>query len=148
METTLNIHIDILRKITMAAGSLGISRSELITLLIKKMMDDITDPGRLGSMVQYQERSSPDCWRVFHLQVGFDDYEYFIDLRKLLKMSVSLILAYAVKKFLNKLNISKTDNYPYKNYLIVKEVIDNVICWRYIWGYPINIRQFLPKRHS
>ncbi|MBP7736933.1 MAG: hypothetical protein KA369_13230 [Spirochaetes bacterium] len=147
METTLNIHIDILRKITLAAGSLGISRSELITLLIKKMMDDVTDPGRLGSMVRYQERNSPDSWRIFHLQVRFDDYEYFLDLRKLLKMSVSLILAYAVINYLNTFNKNKTDNYPFKNYVIMKEVIDNVICWKFIWGYPIKIRQFLPKRH-
>lgn len=146
METTLNIDSDIYDKITMAAASYGISRSELIILLIKKTMDDIPDPGCMGTMVRYQKRRNHRQWHVFHLQVRMDDYEYFLDLRKLLKMSVSLILAYAVNKFLNKLKISKTDNYPYKNYLIIKEVINNLISWRFIWGYPLNIRQFLPKR--
>jgi hypothetical protein len=146
METTLNIDLDIFNQIDAAATSYGISRSELIIVLIKKAMDDISDPGRIGTMVRYQKRKNNRQWHVFHLQVRMDDYEYFLDLRKLLKMSVSLILAYAVNKYLNKLQLNKTDNYSYKNYVIIKEVINNVISWRFIWGFPINIRQFLPKR--
>jgi hypothetical protein len=146
METTLNIHGDILEKISLAARSRGISRSEMIILLIKKAMNDISDPARIGRMVQYQKRSRPEDWHTFHVQLRMDDYEYFLDLRKLLKMSVSLILAYVVKKFLNNwMRTNTTDNYQYKNYVVIREFIDNIICWKFIWGYPPslakNIRQ-------
>lgn len=145
METTLNIHDDILNRIAVAARSKGISRSELIIMLIKKVMDDIPDPGQFGTLVRYQKREKPDKWRTFHLQVRMDDYEYMLDLRKLLKMSVSLILAYAVKKYLiNIINNKNTDNYHYCNYLIIKDRIDNITYWKLVWGYPHNIAQILP----
>jgi hypothetical protein len=133
METTLNIRTDIIDKVNMAALSRGISRSEMIVILIKKVMNDISDPVRMGRLVRYQERGRPDEWHTFHLYVREDDYEYFLDLRKLLKMSVSLILAYAVEKFLDKLmKSSVTDNNRYRNYIIIKEVIDDIICWKFI----------------
>jgi hypothetical protein len=144
METTLNIHTDISKKITRAAQTRGISRSEMIAILIKKVMDDVSNPGRMGKMIQYQKRSRPDEWQTFHLYVREDDYEYFLDLRKLLKMSVSLILAYAVEKYLFKLlKKDSTDNNRYRNYVIIKDVIDDIICWKFIWGFPPNIEKII-----
>jgi len=140
METTMNIHTDILKQITYAARLRGISRSRIIVALIKEAMNDIPDPGRLGHMVKYQKRMKPCDWHLFHLQVGEDEYEFLLDMRKLCKMSVSLILAYAVGKYLSKLMKNKnTDNYRFKNYIIVREYIDDVICWKFIWGIPLNL---------
>jgi hypothetical protein len=144
METTINIHVNILKKITRAAKSSGSSRSQIITILIKKAMDDISNPARMGRMVRYQKRRRPDEWHTFHLQLRIDDYEYFQDLRKLLKMSISLILAYAVKKFLTRLLKTKnTDNNRYKNYIVLRETIDDIISWRFIWGFPPNLKSLL-----
>ena len=72
--------------------------------------------------------------------------EYFQDLRKLLKMSVSLLLALAVKKFLDDPTVTiDTDNYLFKSYLIVKEIVDSITCWRLYWGYPPGIMHTLQK---
>ena len=149
MQTTLNIRTDILEQITRAATSNGISCSVMIALLIQQVAADIVNPGRIGRMVQYQGRHSSPEWHAFHVQVREDVYEYWLDLRKLLKMSVSLILAYAVKRFLGKLkNINSTDNYLCKNYIIVKKVIDTVIVWKFIWGYPTNLEKFINYESS
>jgi hypothetical protein len=142
METTLNIHTKISEQITMASRLMGISRSTVIVILVKKVMDDISNPGQPGRLVQYQTRRKQDEWHTFHLSVREDDYEYFLDLRKLLKMSVSLILAYAVKKFLDTIiKRNCTDNNRYKNYIIAKEFIDDIVCWKFIWGFPKNIEK-------
>jgi hypothetical protein len=149
METTLNIRADILEQITSAANSNSISCSEMIALLIQQVTADIAEPVRIGRMVQYQGRRSSQDWHVFHVQVREDMYEYWLDLRKLLKMSVSLILAYAVKKFLCKLmKINSTDNYLCKNYIIIKEVIDSVIVWKFIWGYPPDLGKLVNHKTS
>src|SRR5271157_4741403 len=103
METTINVHSEILDKISIAARARDISRSEMIITLIKKGMIDIADPGRLGNLVRYQKRGRPEDWHVFHIKLRADDYEYLLDLRKLLKMSVSLILAVMVKKYLGEM---------------------------------------------
>jgi hypothetical protein len=144
METTLNIRIDVSKKITFAAQARGISCSEMIAILIKKVMHDISNPGRMGKLVQYQERRRQNEWHTFHLCVREDDYEYFLDLRKLLKMSVSLILAYAVNKFLDKiLKMDDTDKNRFRNYIVIRDVIDDIICWKFIWGFPPNIEKLI-----
>ncbi|MBN1496450.1 MAG: hypothetical protein JXA07_06755 [Spirochaetes bacterium] len=144
METTLHVNTVILRQLIAAAQTLRISRSDLIIMLLKKLMNDISRPSRFGRMVQYQERNDKESWKTVHLTVREDDYEYLLDLRKLLKMSVSRILAFAVKKYLGKLNKKNiTDKNHYKNYVIIKEFVNNIVCWRLFWGYPPNIERFL-----
>src|SRR3990172_3609520 len=144
METTLNIHADILEQIAKAAQANGMSCSEIIVLLIQRVMKDISEPERIGRLVKYQDRHMPEEWHVFHIQVREDAYEYWLDLRKLLKMSVSLILAYSVKRYLCKLlRKNNTDNYQFNSYIIVKEVIENLIVWKFIWGIPHNLEKFI-----
>jgi hypothetical protein len=144
MKTTLHIRNDILDQIKSAAKTNNISCSEIIFLLIKKITADIPNPGKIGRMVKYQNRGRPEDWHKFHVQIREDMYEYWLDLRKLLKMSVSLILANAVKKFLFKpISMKGSDNYLCKNYIIVKEVIDSVIVWKFFWGWPPNLENHI-----
>lgn len=136
METTININLEIMKKIENASKKLEISCSDVIIILMKNVMADLKNHEDLGIMVRYQ-KSSPGNWHVFHINLRQDDYEYFLDLRKLMKMSVSNILAYAVMKYLiiiRRKNI--TDKYLFKNYVIFKELIDSVITWRLVWGFP------------
>ena len=140
MKTTLNIRTYIMRQISQAAKAQSMSRSAMIAILLKKAMEDIGNPDCMGRLVQYQVKSKPEERHIFHITWKEYDYEYFQDMRKLRKMSVSLLLAHAVKKYLGKRNtIKKSDNYLFINYTIMKEVIDNIICWRFIWGYTPTI---------
>jgi hypothetical protein len=153
METTLNLHVDVLKKITDEARIRGITRSEMIVFLLKKSMDKISNPGRFGSLVRYQNKSRPEDWHAFHIKLRVDDYEFMLDLRKLLKMSVSLILANAVIRFLQRCRKTinthwktyKADKNRYKNYIIIRELLSNVVSWRFIWGFPPNVSQYLPQ---
>jgi hypothetical protein len=154
METTLNIHIDVLRQIADAARIRGVSRSEMIVYLLKKAMDYISNPGRFGTLVRYQERGRPEDWHAFHIKMRPDDYEYMLDLRKLLKMSVSLILARSVRRYIRKkekaefmpLYKNKADKNRYKNYVLIQETVSGVVCWKLLWGFPPNIENHLPIR--
>ncbi len=143
METTLNINSDIMASLTDAAQRKGISRSEMIMILMKKIMHNVSSPARHGKPIIYQKRAMPDTWHTFHLQLREDDYEYLLDLRKLLKMSVSCILAYAVRKHLKTIS---TDKNRYKNYVIIKNARNGIIFWTLIWGYPPDIENYLPSQ--
>jgi hypothetical protein len=50
-----------------------------------------------------------------------------------------------VQKYLKKpLKKRIADNYPFfMNYMLVKEIIDNIISWRIIWGFPPDINKFI-----
>jgi hypothetical protein len=142
IETTLNIQNHLLEKITYAAQNQGIYRIELIILLFKMVMQDAPKYLRNGKRVEYQSRHNHGTWHAFHIQLRPNDYECLLDLRKLLKMSVSHILAYAIDKYWDILMKRKaTDNYHFTNYLIFNEKIDGIICWTLFWGFPRNLNK-------
>jgi hypothetical protein len=143
METTINIHCEIFDRIATLSKSWRISRSELIMMLVREMMNSIPDTELIGKMVRYQEQMGPESWRKLHLQVRMDEYEYLLDLRKLFKMSVSLIVAFALKKY-KIMKKTIPDNYQFKNYVVIREVVDNIISWRIYWGYPRTLKHLLP----
>ena len=130
--------------ITLAAMKKGVSRTDLIIYLLKSVMNDISVPCDFGCLVRYQKRSNQENWHTFHIKLRIDEYEYFLDLRKLLKMSVSRILADAARRYLqNKGKKNIGNKYQFKNYIIIKELINNSICWKLVWGYPYNIEKLL-----
>lgn len=144
VETTLNIHIDILKKINRASKKGGIARSEVIILIIKKYMAAMDSEPVLGKLVQYQQRDHLKNWHTFHINLMTDDYEFLLDIRKLFKMPVSNIVAYAANKFLvSKIQLKRTDKNLYKNYIISKRVIDTIVCWKLFWGYTRGINKHL-----
>jgi hypothetical protein len=144
METTLNINKDILQKITQAAQVKRISRSELIVLLMNQVMKETNNPFFFGKMVQYQKKRESGEWHRFHIILRPDVYEFFLDLRRLLKMSVSYILAFAVEKYLRQLmGKDIADNYLYQNYVMIREFINNIQSWKLIWGYPPDIKKHI-----
>jgi hypothetical protein len=134
--TTLNVNKSCLQKIQHAASTSGKSCNTIIIILLKKMMDDQQYKARCGKRLQYQDRCNPNEWHTFHVRFRYDEYEYFMDLKKILKFSLSGILAIAVNKYLLKLmKTNICDNYHYQNYVIGRETIDGIICWRLAWGY-------------
>ncbi len=144
MRTTLNIQLEIYQKLVIAARLNGISNSEMISFLIKKAVSQGLTPGQLGRPVRYQSKRLPGTWKVIHAKFREDDYEYFLDLRKLLKMSVSLILANSVNLILDNGSIKENiDNYYFQNYIIIKDFIDNIVVWKIIWGYPKNLESHI-----
>lgn len=137
MRTTINIHIGIFAHLDRAAKRNGIPVSDLIGQLLNRVMaDKDTRPCR-GRPVAYQARNARPAWRILHLNVKDDVYECWLDLRKVLKMSVSLIVAVAVERYIvSAAPGTRADNYPHQNYLMIKEYRGTVIEWRFIWGIP------------
>ncbi len=140
MNTTLYIRTGILKMIAKIAHSHRKTCSEMIVLLIKEGIADISASSSIGKMVQYQDRNCSERGRPVHVRLREVDYEYFLDLRRLRKMSVSLILACAVKKFSSQAErLNSPDNYQWKSYILVKEVIGPIIVWKHIWGFPLTL---------
>jgi hypothetical protein len=150
MDTTLNVHTDILERIADAALIKGVNRKEIIVLLLNMIMDEIPRAVTMGRLVQYQKRRPRTEWRRVHVRFEVDEYEYFLDLRKLMKSSLSRVLAIAVERYIDTLCKNKSvDNNRHTNYLIINEEIDSISCWRLIWGYPPSITRHLwPEKRA
>ena len=135
-STTINIRREVLSKITNAAIQSNKSRREIIIYLLKLVARNNDSHLRGFGTVKYQSDDDPDNWHCFHIRFKPDEYEYFLDLRKVCKCSVSHLVAIAADKYLNDI-MANVDNYAlFSNYVLRREIIDGIICWHLYWGYP------------
>ena len=142
IESTLYVNKSIQEMLDTASEKIGRTRIYLIKLLMQRVMKDNQRLLQSYARVKYQDRDRKENWHRFHIILNEYEYEYYLDMRKFFKMSVSLILAYAVINYLNDVmnelqkGNNNTDNYLYKNYFFIRETINEVICWKAYWGLP------------
>ncbi len=138
--TMLNIHNELYGQITKIALQHNKPRREIIVRLLMRVMGDHLKLMGGISAVKYQPDDDEQNWHPFHIALKPDEYEFFIDLRKVCKCSVSLLLAIAVRRYgheLTKSNEKIIDNYPYfQNYVLRRNVVDGIYCWHFYWGLP------------
>jgi hypothetical protein len=104
IKTTINISEETLNALIDASFQLNISETDIIKLLMMNShLDNKKDDRYLKffSIIKYQERDPEIKWICLHISLTPEEYEHFIDMRKMFKMSVSYIIAFALKKYLN-----------------------------------------------
>jgi hypothetical protein len=148
VETTLHVHKSILDKLHQGAVTTRRPRTSIIKLLIQRVMSDNQRMTKTNSRVQYQRRDLKENWHRIHVVFNEYEYEYCLDLRKFCKMSVSYILAYAVRRYLDEVldellnGSTNTDNYYYSNYIFIRKIVNNIVCWQIYWGLPPQLTDF------
>jgi hypothetical protein len=145
IETTMHVHKSILEMLEKSSETTGRARTYMIKLLMQRVMRDNQKLLKSYSIIKYQERDLKENWHRIHIILNEYEYEYFLDMRKFFKMSVSFILAYAVMRYLDevmnellKKNIN-ADNYHYINYVFIKETVYGIVCWKIYWGIPTHL---------
>lgn len=141
-QTTINMNTILLIEIGRASKQLNISKTAIIRLLLKKFHDEADKMQIFKSPVRYQPRDENGNWTLFHLNLHEDEYELCQDLRKIFKMSLSFIIAVAVKKHLKKIIVTcsnKTasqinDIYMFRNYFFSSEIINGIRKITIYWG--------------
>ncbi|MCP4135187.1 MAG: hypothetical protein GY754_29735 [bacterium] len=153
IKTTINFRVPVLEKINEAAVSLGISRTKIIIRLLKMVMNEKDFSPTMCRPVQYQlDDPDPDNWHTFHISFQEDDFEFFLDLRKFLKKSVSAVVAYAVEEYLDIImgltpeDPSRNDSYRFRHYVISSSEMHGVISWQLFWGLPEKTADLLQCR--
>ncbi len=153
IETTTYLDMECIGLLAGMADEAGVSRSKLVILLLKRVMKDHTALVCYDRAVRYQARKPVGARKRFHITVDLREYEFFIDMRKLFKLSVSFLITFAVRAHLDEL-VTKmaddkydeySDNYPYHHYLIIPEKVDSAICWKIYWGIPENPNKLIPS---
>jgi hypothetical protein len=142
IESTIHIHKSILEKLNRGAEMTGKTRTCIVRILMHRIMSDNQQMLKSNARIKYQARDEKENWNRLHVVLNEYEYEYYLDMRKFYKMSVSFILAYAIRRFLDEVlnelldENNNTDNYCYSNYIFLKKTIDKVICWQIYWGIP------------
>lgn len=142
IDTTINMRMDLFDILMDVEKKSGHARRKIISSLLRRLADDpgiIPEPWK---RIHYQKRNPKNGWCRFHLLLREDEYEFFLDLRKFFKRSVSFLIAYAIDRYLDEIITIKRescDNYPYKNYIMSRMVVDKIVCWMLYWGVPESI---------
>lgn len=145
IETTVCMSLANIERLGWASRVTGLSLAHIVRALLERMMLDKRVRTGLWGRVRYQARGADNNMCRLHVAFREDVYEYNLDMRKAYKMSVSLILAIAIERYLDSVvrelsgTGGSTDNYRFNSYVISKDIVDGVICWKSYWGFPTKI---------
>lgn len=147
IETTMHVHKSILKMLEKSSETTNRTRTYIIKRIMQRVMRDNRKLLKSYSVIKYQERDLKENWYRIHIILNEYEYEYYLDMRKFYKMSVSFILAYAVMRYLDRVvneilnKKNNTDNYYYINYVFIEEVVYGIICWKIYWGFPTHLTE-------
>ncbi len=138
VRTSLNLHVDVFARLKMTADAWDASIRDVIVCILKKVMNDIEKfPVGTGA-VKYQERDSAENWHNFCIRFKPDEFDFFTDLRKFNKHSLSLLVALAVKRYLSKISKKRQGgrhNYvEFHGYTIYRSAVNRIQRWHIYWG--------------
>lgn len=105
IETTMNIDRDVLNQLEGATVRLGVSRRHMVSSLLGYACKKARAAENHHERVRYQQRREKSRWCTIHVSLRKDEYEFFTDLRKVMKLSVSFIIAWAIELYLDELLI-------------------------------------------
>ncbi len=145
MRTTINIDVTLLGEFETAMDTLHLSKNKLISLLLARIISKDEFEPRPYERVTYQERCKGLIVRKKeHINIESVFYEKYLDLRRNLKFSVSWLIAYAIKNYLNELvfdliNTDNTkvtpDNYA-RNFVYITKMLGTIPLYISILGVP------------
>lgn len=141
VHTTLHLDAKIAEMLDEQAAKHGISRSQMILMLIQKLMQQCEKLSTSSHSIRYQKKNSTTQWRRVHIKLDLKNYFFLIEMRCFYKFSASALISMALNDIIknqNKINRIKVYDYLRDNYfdhgsklLYNKENMS--INWHIIW---------------
>jgi hypothetical protein len=148
MFTTININTEHMNYIAESAQKAGVSRSILILNLLKEFQST-QHKNKPRQKVVYQEPAPAESWHTFHLSLSESEYNHLLDMRRYFKMSVSLIIALAIGRYLSSYLsgitgiVQNTDSYRFPNYIFTEgETYNGIRYFVQYWGVPDRVLNY------
>ena len=99
-QTSFYMNVVTYSKLAKASWRTGLSMHDLIVQVMYNYVKKHKRVRLTRGTVRYQNVNKRENWRLFRVSLLEEEYELFTDMRKVLKKSVSLLVALAVKKYL------------------------------------------------
>ena len=142
IKTSVYINTDKLVKVMEYSAANGLTYNEVITLLLKKMQADGGCNIRKFSAVKYQNDDPDKNWVTKTVYFEEICYEFFTDMRKFFKISVSFLLAKAIDLFLETILMEENQrNYADHDWDITRKEDDFSEIWTIFWKNMLKIQK-------
>jgi len=137
VKTTIHINSTIKGKLIRAAVKTPFTESEIITKVMKSMMNKMKPLSKYSRPVEYQKLPEGAMWERVHVRWLLRDYDYFNDMRKLCRKSVSYLVSLAISEYIDELlKDENIDNYQFTSYILITREKDDIISWEVYWDFP------------
>ncbi len=128
-------------------------REELLVLAMRMMLKDCELYHREDGRIEYQKRVDKETGEKItkhrvKMKVNVREYDYYQDMRRIFRRSISHAMAIAVRTYLativeaivNKVaDVVLADTYPFENYAISIDCISYAPTFRIWWGLPADL---------
>ncbi|MGB4269222.1 MAG: hypothetical protein WBK20_08580 [Spirochaetota bacterium] len=151
-ETTTCISKNHLCILNDYANKLGVSLRTLIVYMIMYAAKKEKRKYTAFKRISYRKRNKDNPWKRVHLTLYQSEYEFFLDVKKLWKMSIAHVIEYCTDNVINefflyfqkRLKEINTDNYPYnllsyyenRSYTFDFYKEKGIHCLKFYWGPP------------
>ncbi len=153
IDTTYVMCEDVIALLDEAEEKTKRPREELLVLAMRMMLNDSENYYRSDGRTEYQKRIDKETGEKIKkhrvkMHPTCREYDYYQDMRKIFRRSISLVMAIAVRTYLATIVeaiVNKTtdtvlaDTYPFENYAISINRICYAPSFRIWWGLPKNI---------
>ncbi len=116
-----------------------LSVNEVVSLLLRKILEDGKYSEKKFRAVKYQKIDPDKNWNTLTVYFEDVDYEFFTDMRKFFKESVSLLLSKAIDLFLDTI-LSEVEeillNYANSDWDIRRDDVEIGVIWSLYWKKP------------
>ncbi len=159
IDTTYVMCDDVIERLADAEERTKRPQEELLVLSMRLMMKDYEAYEREDGRIEYQKRfdeetNEPIKKHRVKMRLSIREYNYYQDMRRIFRRSISLVMAIAVRNYLAKIvaallcenpDVVLADTYPFENYAIMGKCIENIPTWRIWWGVPPKLKLLLIK---
>jgi hypothetical protein len=146
-ETTTCIACDHLSLLRYFSDKYEISLRTFISLLINYSAKYEKNDIQAFKRIAYRNRKGKNSWKRVHLMLKHSEYEFFLDVKKLWKMSLAKIIEYCIENVLDEfLTVlderlkNYTDNYreyyEINSYTFDFYKVKGIHCCKFYWGPP------------
>ncbi|MCX8124405.1 MAG: hypothetical protein N3F66_09595 [Spirochaetes bacterium] len=140
IETTTCISLEHLELLKFYARTYNMSLRTFISTMISFAAQ--WEKVSVKSFKQISYRKKGSSWKRLHLVLYEDEYEFFMDVKKVWKMSLAKIIAFCLDnvldEFLKILDVigddDYTDNYRYTGYTFSVFREEGIVCCQFYWG--------------
>ncbi len=153
IDTTYVMCEDVIALLAEAEEKTKRPKEELLVLAMRMMLKDCELYHREDGRIEYQKRVDKETGEKIKkhrvkMKVNVREYDYYQDMRKIFRRSISHAMAIAVRTYLATIVeaiVNKTadvvfaDTYPFENYAISINRICYAPSFRIWWGLPKNL---------
>ncbi len=157
IDTTYVMCDEVIDLLVEAEEKTKCSKEALIVQSMRKVMRNYEIYERGDGRIEYQKRFDEKTGEIIKkrrvkMVINEREYNYFQDMRKFFRRSISLVIAIAVRTYLAEVieEILKNDaegvhpdTYPFECYAIMGKCIENIPTWRIWWGVPADLELLL-----